>query len=301
MLPHEYLECNSHAWNDWAALELGRLIDFLDARAVVFSGVFPYAAVIRAAGQRMNCPLSWIRIPLWKKPLWKTSTDRGSYFDAVIDTGEVAEARSVAATLALRDRVHLVPPVILPEESDLLERDEARRALGLDPDRPAVLLQLGAGNNLELESVVDHILATLKAHGDFQVVIAEWLIADRALDAWPHIKRLRYFPNARFIRAFDFAMTACGYGTFHEAIAFGVPTIFVPNENMGTDDQLARGQFAAEEGLGMCLRVNELDRFADMVPEIMDADVRARFAEVCREHFTWGGAAAAARLITDLT
>ncbi len=41
----------------------------------------------------------------------------------------------------------LLPPVSLFRESEALSREEARKVLGLDLDRPAVLVQLGTGDS----------------------------------------------------------------------------------------------------------------------------------------------------------
>ena len=44
------------------------------------------------------------------------------------------------------------------------------------------------------------------------------------------------FPMSRYFAAFDIAVAAAGYNAFHELIAFGVPTLFVPMSR-DTDDQ----------------------------------------------------------------
>ena len=58
------------------------------------------------------------------------------------------------------------------------------------------------------------------------------------------------FPNARHFRAFDFAISAAGYNSFHELLHHGVPTIFVPNDNQQVDDQRARAAWAESRGAG---------------------------------------------------
>ena len=55
------------------------------------------------------------------------------------------------------------------------------------------------------------------------------------------------FPMSRYFKAFDLAVAAPGYNAFHELIAFGVPTLFVPMDR-NTDDQHARSSWAADGG-----------------------------------------------------
>ena len=43
------------------------------------------------------------------------------------------------------------------------------------------------------------------------------------------VRIIRDYPNSRFFKAFDFAIMAAGYNSFHEAIQFSLPTIFYPN------------------------------------------------------------------------
>jgi UDP:flavonoid glycosyltransferase YjiC (YdhE family) len=193
-----------------------------------------------------------------------------------------------------------VPPILFCDREEWLPREAARARLGLDLDRPAVLLQLGAGNNQVLHPIIDHMLSVLARLGPYQVVIAEWVIADHVLDSWPGVKVLRDFPNAKFLPAFDFVVSASGYNTFHEMMAGGIPTVFVPSENQETDDQLGRALFAQEEGLGLCVRVSEIEGFEEAVVALADPATRMRIAESCRRRWPENGARAAAERIADL-
>jgi UDP:flavonoid glycosyltransferase YjiC (YdhE family) len=40
---------------------------------------------------------------------------------------------------------------------------------------------------------------------------------------------VREFPLSRRFRAFDLAVSASGYNSFHELLRFGIPTLFIPN------------------------------------------------------------------------
>ena len=64
---------------------------------------------------------------------------------------------------------------------------------------------------------------------------------------------VRDYPNALYLKAFDAAVQAGGYNSFHEMRSVGLPTLFLPNMNTGMDDQLARCTIAEEEGWGLVL------------------------------------------------
>jgi UDP:flavonoid glycosyltransferase YjiC (YdhE family) len=57
-----------------------------------------------------------------------------------------------------------------------------------------------------------------------------------------------------YFDAFDFAVQAGGYNSFHEMRTSGIPTVFYPNLETGMDDQLARCNVAVEEGWGVVVR-----------------------------------------------
>ena len=297
---YRYTDSRFRDWTRWLETEIGSLIDLYDAKGLIFDGVLPYEGIIRAGARRRQLPMIWVRIPMWKRATWDDSVERAKYFDLVLDTGETAQARNIGARIPYPEKAEIIPPMLLCDESELLERREARARLGLDDRRPAVLLQLGAGNNQELAPLLDSLLGALGRIGDFQVVNAEWLIAEHGLDAWPNLKVLRGFPNALYYRAFDFVVSAVGYNTFHELIAYGIPTLFVPNENVMTDDQLGRARFAEEEGLGFCMRAYELDRSEALLARLADPAERRLITERCRRLRQPNGAEVAARRIVEL-
>jgi UDP:flavonoid glycosyltransferase YjiC (YdhE family) len=190
--------------------------------------------------------------------------------------------------------------MLLCDEDELLSREEARARLGLNDTGPAVLLQLGSGNNQTLVPVVQHIVSTLEDLGIGQIVIADWVIAEHPLETWPSVTMLRNFPNSHYLRAFDFVVSAAGYNTFHELIGYGLPTIFMPNEKVETDDQLGRSRFAEEHGLGLCMAVTELDNFESYAQRLMDPAERAHIVAACRRHRWHNGADVAAERLAAI-
>jgi UDP-N-acetylglucosamine:LPS N-acetylglucosamine transferase len=85
------------------------------------------------------------------------------------------------------------------------------------------------------------------------------------LPRWPGHAAAAGFPISRAIAAFDFSVSAAGYNTFHEVIAQGLPTIFVPNRHPSMDDQGARAEFAQDHGAGSTSRKKKCP-FPDALP-----------------------------------
>jgi UDP:flavonoid glycosyltransferase YjiC (YdhE family) len=94
----------------------------------------------------------------------------------------------------------------------------------------------------------------LLEHDDVHVVLGESMLGERLEVDMERVHLVRDYPNALFLKAFDAAVQAGGYNSFHEMRSVGLPTLFLPNMNTGMDDQLGRCTVAEEEGWGLVLR-----------------------------------------------
>src|SRR5699024_5128515 len=131
----------------------------------------------------------------------------------------------------------------------LLDRGAAREELGLDPERPAVLVTLGAGNINDLTSDLGTVIEVLRADADRQICVTKPPIAGREQRGLEQVTHVSVYPLSRYMHAFDFAVAAAGYNSYHEHLAFGLPSIFVPNDHTRTDDQVGRARYAEEVGV----------------------------------------------------
>ncbi len=78
---------------------------------------------------------------------------------------------------------------------------------------------------------------------------------------------------SRFYRAFDLAVAAAGYNAFHELIAHGVPTLFVPMPRQ-IDDQPARARWAQESGAGRGVAAPDDPALEERLAELLDPAAR---------------------------
>lgn len=295
---HLYTGVDSVQWNGWLRRQLDAMIDFHAAAAVVLDSTNPYDGVIRAVLPRRDCALVWIRRGLWRPTaVNRAFLDRSRYFDLIVEPEEIAEPGSQGDLAALdRDGVLRVPPIRLLDPDELLTREAAAGALGLDPSRPAVLVQLGSGANRDVMRMTDHILSVLARHEGLQVAVMEWLIASTPM-RWDGAVNLRGYPVSRYFRAFDFTISAAGYNSFTEAMTLGLPAVFIANGHVSMDDQAARSRFAQENGAGFHLDERDLGSLDGMVEALLDPDRRDLFRFNALRLARENGAEAAARAV----
>ena len=126
--------------------------------------------------------------------------------------------------------------------------------------------------------------------------MAEWLIQDAPVRR-RNLRYLSAFPNARHFRAFDFAVSAAGYNSFHELLHYGLPTIFVPNDQQKVDDQRARAEWAESRGAAICLPRGAEATLAGYISALLDPALRRQLSRRARVACPTNGAAAAAAAI----
>jgi UDP:flavonoid glycosyltransferase YjiC (YdhE family) len=263
--------------------------------AVVFDGNVPREALIAACGQ-FEAPAVWVRRGMWRAdPSLVRHLALSRHFDRVIEPAEIAAAVDGGATAQADDAPVVVPPVMLLDRGELMEPTAARRALGLAAGRPAALVQLGSGNNNDIERHLDHLV---EAAGqlDVQLVVAEWLIQHNPVRR-QGMRYLSAFPNARYFPAFDFAVSAAGYNSFHELLHHGLPCVFLPNDNQKVDDQRARAAWAESQGAGICVPRGAESAMAGYLAAMLDPGVRRQLGRRARRLCPTNGAQAAADAI----
>jgi UDP:flavonoid glycosyltransferase YjiC (YdhE family) len=297
---HSYLDLDVERWNAALRAQLSEAIAFYDARTVIFDGNTPYRGLIDARVNHPAVPFIWCRRGMWRPGAGRDSVDRRRYFDAVIEPGEIAASYDRGLTGYSPERTFPVEPILLHEPDELFGRDAARAELGLDPNRPALLVQLGSGNNYDYGEMI-RLACAHAAQRNIQLAVAEWLISEAEAGVLPaEVLHLRAYPLSRYFNAFDGAISAVGYNSFHELIAYSVPAIFIPNEHPAMDDQLMRARFAERRGLGLCVRTREPYRLRPAIDRILEPDQRSCMISRCQALAFGNGAAAAARLIEEM-
>lgn len=297
---HSYYDGQIDHWNTHLTHLLHEMMAFYDPSILMFDGNYPFRALVNARKQHPGRPFVWCRRGLWQPDQNARALERSNLFDLVIEPLDLATVFDRGPTKSEQAAVRCIPPIRLLGEDELEDRETAAAALGLDPAKPAVLLQLGSRNNYDLAPLVDRLLPALRAVDNLQIATVQWLISEED-HGWPDdVHVLSGYPIARHFAAFDFSIATPGYNTFHELVAYGVPSIFIPNENPSMDDHVVRAAFAERQGFGFSLRRAEVYKIAAVIDAITRPEVREKMRKAAAEHASSNGAGIAAEAIEEL-
>ena len=288
-------------WDQYLRDRLVALIEETDAKLISFDGVVPYPGVIAAKVKTPHISLVWVRRGLWqKKPQRFVLGLQSAMMDYIVEPGDIARSYDHGPTAKRKD-AQLTSPVSLFQKDTALSRGESRKILGLDPDRPAVLVQLGTGDS-DVNEKMTAALAGLIGWEDLQVVLTKKPIdkdGNSLAPAGLDLTVVRYFPLAQVLHAFDAGVCATGYNGVHELLPAQIPTVFVSNIR-GTDDQEARAQWCHD--FGFSLRADQAD-LADItatVKKLQDPQVRASLTTKCAELAEVSGSTEIAQIFLKL-
>jgi UDP-N-acetylglucosamine:LPS N-acetylglucosamine transferase len=271
-------------WDIYLRDRLLALVEETNAKVLTFDGVVPYPGVIAAKNSNPDLKLVWVRRGLWqKKPQRFVLGLQSAMMDKIIEPGDVARAYDFGPTSTRKDAV-LTSPVSLFRKADAMSREDARKALGLDQNRPTVLVQLGTGDS-DVNEKMTAALSGLLGWKDLQVILTKAPVDKNGNSLAPDgldLKVVRYFPLANVLHAFDAGICATGYNGVHELLPAQVPTVFVSNIR-GTDDQEARAKWCND--FGFALRADQADHedITSKVKMLQDPAIRARLSAKCAE------------------
>jgi UDP:flavonoid glycosyltransferase YjiC (YdhE family) len=229
------------AWDQQLALRLGLLFERVRPEVVVFDGNWPYRGLLHAAKAYGVPKLVWSNLILYKKGT-RAVPVRDSTFDLVIRLGEIGTVFSVDQAGPPTRKI-TIPPVVLLKDDELLGRNEARDALGLNRDSRYALFSLGPGNLKNITGIGRGLIDAMKSRG-YAVVWARAPISVQDTPLPDEVIPIAVYPLVRFMRAFDVFVGAAGYNTCCEVLQSGVPALLVPN-TMVSDDQNRRAELVA--------------------------------------------------------
>jgi hypothetical protein len=290
--PFKRTRTGSALWNEWNAFEVERLIDAHDIDLVVLFGRNPGVTLARSIVRRSDCLIAWVCQSVQAAAISRIADQ----FDLVVGQRDLSKVGQDSFA-SFAGNQQLVDPILLVDRGDLLSREDAATALGLDPARPAVLLGVGAEAWGDIW-IVKRIIAELERFPGVEVALFEGGWSDRTLGLWPTARRVKGRPIARYLKAFDFWIVPPDFGTFHEAVALDQPSIFVTDA--GNEEHAERGRFAETTGVGLNLRVDRFHELNQMIEVLLSEAARSHLVENCRKLSRGNGTAAAAGALTDL-
>jgi UDP-N-acetylglucosamine:LPS N-acetylglucosamine transferase len=270
-------------WDLYLRDRLVALIDETDAKVLTYDGVVPYAGVIAARIARPNVKLVWIRRGLWQRKIHRFALPlQSKSMDLIIEPGDFAFAYDHGPTSKRHDAIRTAP-VSLYQSNEALSKEESRKVLGLDQNRPAVLVQLGTGAD-DANEKMTAALKGLLGWPDLQVVLTKEPVDRNGKSLAPEgldLKVIHYFPLAKVLAAFDAGVCATGYNGVHELLAAKLPTVLVSNIR-GMDDQEARAKWCHDFGYALRANQADLNDITKTVKKLQELNVRTALTNKCR-------------------
>lgn len=290
-------------WNRYLRTRLVALCREIGADAVLFDGVAPYRGLIAARRHLPDTAFLWMRRGMWLEGSGAAFLRTSPWFDAVLEPGDLGSAADRGPTSELADAIR-IPPVSMLEVVPRLSRPEAASVLGLDPDRPTILVTLGSGRLGDAASPGRVVLETLLSETSWQVAVTTSGIATSGIpipDPTRVVEVRGVYPLVRYLAAFDSVVSAAGYNAVHEFVSGGLPTLLVANRATRTDDQVARARGVAAAGLALEAAEDDAAGLASAVRRLLTEEVRADLSaaigEVDRSRRMGGAAAAWSHLV----
>ena len=286
---------NDYRWSRRLRARLRAAIREAEPALIVFDGTHPYEALLGALPPETTAV--WCRRALWRQGSSRIPLGRAGAFDAVLEPGEFAESEDRGPTVPLRDRARRVGPIVLLDREELLPRAEAEAGLGLEPGRTNVLVTLGQG--AEVDAATARCIEHLRAHEGIQVAALSSAIASSGAEHEDVIHLRATYPMSRYLNAFDACVAAAGYNAYHELIALGPPSLFVPMSRE-TDDQPARARYADAAGAGLAASGPADPQLERLLDRLLGSGERQRLAGRLDELRPQNGAGEAARWLAGL-
>lgn len=288
-------------WDRYLRDRIVSLIDETNAKIVSFDGVVPYPGIIGIKSVRPDVKLVWVRRGFWQKtPQRYLLNLQSKMMDLIITPGDFGQSYDKGPTSTRNDSV-LVNPISIYREKTTLDRSSARELLGLDKDRPAVLVQLGIGE-ADLNAKMTAALSGLTDWPNLQVVLTKEPVTANGENLAPaglDIKIIRHFPLANVLHAFDAAICAAGYNSVHEELAAKIPTLFIPNIR-GTDNQTTRADWAADNQMALTVDQANLVDIKNGVVKLTQVSIRENLSSNCAKLPEVSGAEDVAKIFKDL-
>lgn len=253
------------------------LVRQIKPRLVVFDGTWVYTGITDVC-RTFGIPVVWVQRGMWKRDVDGASIQRHnskSVVDHVIIPGDYAGWEAVDIGKGIEP--YYVGPIVMTEKHEIQDRGAACEALGLDPKKRYVLLNLGGGAISDPDSVAYEALELIQeyAHDLSPVQTVSPLAEPTACP--PGLTRVSAYPVMRFIRAFDAMVAAAGYNSTQEVVCMGIPSILVPNVSTITDDQARRARQLADQGL--CWVAEGPSEMRNAVEQLADDEKRSVIRE----------------------
>ena len=269
---------DAEAWNLSLARHLRELVYFLDAKAVIFDGVFPFAGLVDLCVEYPSLPCVWIRRGLWQAGAEEDGLMRSGLFDLVIEPDDLAKSFDQGPTKKHNQRVLPTAPIVFGQRR---RADRARVELDVQREQPAVFLRPTISTDQHTGETMRVLLREL-ADGGCRFWTTS-VVPSGNTPSWPvETVRLDSLSARRNFGAFDLVISGADYQSVHENAVAGIPSVFLPDQSKPTDDQVTRAATAARDGWAIALTRGDVYGARDAARRMLDPEERQMMSRLCR-------------------
>lgn len=219
--------------------------------AVIYDAAYPYQVVRKVLQESGVLKTIWIKRECYKSEV--KNLDRfENEFGRIITPRELPYEASKDT-----EKKKYVDPIMYLDLHTMYDRQFVRNKYQVKRKKSLLYLQLGAGIINDTRGRTAEAMEVLAKRKGCKILIGEYLMTESVWNNSKDIVVEREYPISKYFSGIDLAITAAGYNTFHEILACGVSTLFVPNEKTYIDDQRKRAMLAQDNGLGLCLGKSE--------------------------------------------
>ena len=286
----EYLPSNSYlngesssSWHQLLEQRLNEIYDTHQPDAIVFDGTYPYKGLMSFIKEHPEIKSVWSRRAMWKKTseeLGYSLAELSQNFSLVIEPGDLSESADTGATVAERHNAYIVDPVTYLDKKELLSKNKARATLELPQDKIIGLIQLGAGNINDTSSIINNLLSVYRGVPNLIICVTKSAIANQDVsEKFPNLVGISHYPLSELLNAFDFAIGAAGYNSFHEFINFGIPTLIIPNVHAKLDSAINRVSYVESRGALLVALEDDIEDIKTKASSLLNTETRKSLKE----------------------
>lgn len=287
-------------WEPVFASRLVALLEHIRPRVVVIDHIFPSRILSDINAASRGIDFIWSRRGMWRAGVNIEALQCADSFDVIIEPRDVAGPIDLGLTAENFRDVTFVDPVVLVDPTEQMERELARRALGIPLQGRAFLINLSDSDVIQLATLISRVRDAIESLVDGEVIhlfSPLHALHRGAISVVDGVIMRPVYPVAMYLKAFDGVISTAGYNSFHEAVGSGIPSVFVARDAEGVDDQERRARFAELAGVGRfatsvvdpSFRTGLEHMLAEDSPDVVD--------QVSRELGTFDGAEQFAEVI----
>jgi hypothetical protein len=287
-------------WEPLFGSRLSGLVASIEPAAVIIDHINPPTSLQKVRADCQTVDFIWSRRGMWRASRNLAAIRLAAEFDVVVEPRDLAGPIDVGATSNFHAGVTYVPPILLVDKAEQVERNAARQTLGIPANGKAILIQLSDSDPTTLPTLIEDVrdVITSVAGGEEIHLFAplhplqnEW---KSPVDG---VIMQAVYPMARFLRAFDGVVSTAGYNSFHETVASGLPAVVVSRDADRLDDQARRAEFVELCGRGFFAPSVNDPRFRRAVERMLARGEGTIASSVTKELGEFDGAARFADMI----